>query len=683
MVAIASKIQGFLSQPKTQFIIPVYQRNYDWTIGQCRQLLNDIINVGNTENSVHFIGSIVYIHDNIYTSSSIKELVIIDGQQRLTTLMLIYVSLYRLAKQMSNNSLFEEINETYLINKFVSNTEKLKLRPTENNDKAFRFLMNNDSISDYHEYSNIIENFNYIEQQINQTNYEFILSGLSKLMFVEISLERGKDNPQRIFESLNSTGLELSQADLIRNYILMELKHEDQHRIYNTYWEFIEKNARSLSSNVSKVSDFIRDYLTLENKKIPNKNKVYDEFKMKYPLTTIDELDKILQNILQFSRHYNKLLNPENEKDKEIREELEFINHLESVVVYPFLLQVYDDYVNDIIDKQTFIEILNLIQSFVWRRFIVGLPSGALNKIFMNLYEKVDKSKYFYSIEYSLVQQTRTQKFPNNEEVIDALRFKDMYNINTKNTHYLLEKLENYNNKEKVIIQGNSDITIEHIFPQTPDIIWRNILGKQEYDVMGEKYLHTIGNLTLSGNNGKLGNKSFNDKKNLESYGYKDSRLWLNKYLATIDEWNVAAIEKRFSLIKDRFLEIWKYPCIKIDQEHSEGEVNIFQADDPTNKKLDYIIFLDEKKHIKNVTDLYIDIVRQLLELQPNTFFMTDLAHNISLTRKEEIGKLTAPLEINDIWFIEGKLNNSDKFRKIKKVLSIFNLEEDLIIKYI
>jgi uncharacterized protein with ParB-like and HNH nuclease domain len=680
MVANSSKIQEFLSQPKTQFIIPVYQRNYDWTIGQCKQLLDDIMIIGN--NTAHFIGSIVYIHDNIYTSTNIKELVIIDGQQRLTTIMLIYVVLYRLARRIDNYPLLDEINETYLINKFVSNTEKLKLRLTENNDKAFHFLLSNEPMSEYPEFSNIIENFNYINGRINQDNYEFVLKGLSKLIFVEISLERGKDDPQRIFESLNSTGLELSQADLIRNYMLMGLKHEDQQRIYNTYWKFIEKNARILSSNESKVSDFIQDYLTLENKKIPNKNKVYIEFKTKYPLQFLGELEIILSKMKQFVRHYNKLINPESEPDKGIREEIKFINRLESVVAYPFLLQIYDDYTNNIIDKSIFIEILNVIQSFVWRRFITGLPTNALNKIFMNLYEKVDKNDYLYSIQLSLMQRTGAQRFPNNEEVIDALHFKDMYNVNSRNIHYLLEKLENFDNHEKVIIQGNSDMTIEHIFPQNPDISWGKILNREDYDNIREKYLHTISNLTLSGNNGKLGNMSFQDKKNLKNYGYKDSRLWLNKYLASINNWNIPELEERFDLIKDRFLEIWKYPKVQSELLSSEGEINIFQAEDPTGKTFDYVIFRDEKRKITTASELYTEIVRQLLELQPNTFFSTDLANSIVLTRKETKNELRGPLKVNDTWFIEGKLSNIDKFKKIKYILSIFDLEDDLIIKY-
>jgi uncharacterized protein with ParB-like and HNH nuclease domain len=678
MTAHALKMEEFLRQMKTRFVIPVYQRNYDWTPGQCTQLMNDILKAGADDGGVHFIGSIVYIHDNIYTSANTKELVIIDGQQRLTTLTLIYVALYRLAKQMGNDGLSDEINEIYLINKFPA--AELKLKLTENNDKSLRFLWNNDSMAEYPEFSKVIENFNYINGRINQENYQRILKGLSKLLFVEISLERGKDDPQRIFESLNSTGLELSQADLIRNYILMGLDYDEQQRIYKNYWDFIEKHAFCTLSNESRVSDFIRDYLTLENKRIPNKENVYTEFKIKYP--SFNDLDSTLTTIKRFVKHYNKLINPESEPDKEIREELKSINRLESTVAHPFLLQIYDDYANRDIEKALFIEILKLIQSFVWRRFITGLPTNALNKIFMNLYEKIDKTDCLYSIQCALVQRSGSQRFPNNEEVINALHFKDMYNIKSRNIQYVLEKLENYNNTEKVIIQDNADITIEHIFPQKPDKIWEDTLDKEEYALIKEKYLHTIGNLTLSGNNGKLGNKSFQEKKCLKDAGYKDSRLWLNKYLASIDAWNIKALEQRFSIITERFLEIWPYPPIRHDAFSTEVEVTILEAGDPTGKTLEYVIFRDEKKRISTVTELYREVVKQLFESQPDRFFTTSLADTIYLTRKEDKDKLRHPLEVTDTWFIEGNMDNKTKFRKIKQIASVFDLEDDIIIKY-
>jgi hypothetical protein len=321
------------------------------------------------------------------------------------------------------------------------------------------------------------------------------------------------------------------------------------------------------------------------------------------------------------------------------------------------------------------------VQSFVWRRFICGLPTNALNKLFMNLYEKVDKADYLYSVQRFLIQRTGTQKFPNDEEVLEALKYKDMYNLKSRNTRYLLEKLENFQNREPIVIQGNADITIEHIFPQHPDTVWKKTMDKVEYDQM-EKYLHTISNLTLSGNNGKLGNKSFTDKKNAPDSGYKDSRLWLNKYLASIDAWNIKALEKRFTIIKKRFLQIWKYPDIQLDTTAVEGEVTIFEAEDPTGKSLEYIIFRDEKKEIKTVTALYREVIRELFESQPETFFSTDLAESLSLIRKENNNTLIQPLQINDLWYIESKLDSKAKFKKIKRILTVFDMEEELIIKY-
>lgn len=683
MKANETKVEDFLSSNRTQFVIPVYQRNYDWSSSQCKQLLDDILEAGSGKKmSVHFIGSIVYVHDDVYTSSRIKELTIIDGQQRLTTLTLIYMALYRLAITMGNDGLVDEISETYLINKYASENEKLKLRPTENNDKAIQFLLRGDLEEEHSGFSKVIDNFNYFKSRITEENYEVVMNGLSKLMFVEISLDREKDDPQRIFESLNSTGLELSQADLIRNYILMGLKRKDQNKIYNNYWEIIEKLAKDESKNIVKVSDFIRDYLTLTNNKIPNKSKVYLEFKSKFPTTSLEALEQNLKPIKSLVKYYNKLLNPKNEKDKNIRIHLEYINKLEINVAYPFLMKVYEDFSEDIIDKNIFISILEFIQSFVWRRSIVGLPTGALNKIFMTLYEKIDRDNYLLSIQQWLLKRTGTQRFPKNKEVIESLKQKDVYNIKSKNRTYLLERLENFENKESVIIEGNTDITIEHIFPQNPDPKWKVDLGTDEYNLIKETYLNTLGNLTLSGNNGKLGNKPFTYKRDLENAGYKDSRLWLNKYLSIIEKWDKVEIERRFDILAERFLNIWKYPAIEFISEEQDDEINIFEAEDPKHKKLDYAIFLNQKIEVQQVSKLYVEVFKQLFERQPETFFTTDLAEKITLTKKPKEGNPRQAVKLNDTYYIEGNMDSVNKFEKIKYALSLFDLEDELFIKY-
>lgn len=682
MKATETQVEVFLSANKTQFIIPVYQRNYDWTTSQCKQLLDDILEVGADDNMPpHFIGSVVYVHDDIYTASKIKELTIIDGQQRLTTLTLIYLVLYHLAIETNNEDVKNEINETYLINKFAPEEENLKLRPTENNYQAIKHLLNGDN-DEFSGFSKIIDNFNYFKARITEKNVEIIRQGLSKLMFVEVSLERGKDDPQRIFESLNSTGLELSQADLIRNYILMGLNHRDQNQIYSQYWNKIEKLAKDETLNINKVSDFIRDYLTLVNKNIPNKNKVYLEFKAKFPTTDLQSLENHLKPIKSFVKFYNKLLNPSNESDKDIRLQLEYISRLEINVAYPFLMKVYEDYSEQIIDKATFIEVLDFIQSFTWRRFIVGVPTNALNKIFMTLYEKVNPNDYLGSLQKWLLNRSGSQRFPKNNEVIESLKFKDVYNIKSKNRAYLLERLENFENKEPVIIEGNTDITIEHIFPQNPDSKWKSDLGMEEYTFIKETYLNTIGNLTLSGNNGKLGNKNFIFKRDLENAGYKDSRLWLNKYLTTLEKWDKEEIEARFNVIAERFLRIWKFPEIELGVQSDMSEVNIFEAEDPKHKKLEYAIFFDQKIELNQVSQLYIEVFKKLFDLQPETFFTTNLAEKISLTQNPEEKGLIQAMAINDTYYIEGNLDNIGKFEKIKHALTIFDSEDELLIKY-
>lgn len=685
MKANEINLNRFLAQNDTQFVIPVYQRNYDWKIQHCRQLFNDILEVGNNQNMyAHFIGSIVYIHDDVYSSSGISELTIIDGQQRITTITLIYIVIFTLAKEINNQNLENRINETYLINKFAQEEEKLKLRPTENNDNALKYLLQNENESEFHEFSRIIENYNYFKTRITKENLEVVLNGLNKLMFVEISLERMKDDPQRIFESLNSTGLDLSQADLIRNYILMGLNRKMQQKIYNNYWQPIEKLAYDEKNNTNNVSEFIRDFLTIENRDIPNKNKVYEEFKNKYPIKDFEKLEQSLPKIKKFAGLYNKIINPNKEQDNDIREHIKFINRIEVNVSYPFLLEVYNDYENRVIDKKIFIDVLETIQSFVWRRFIVGLPTNALNKIFMRLYEDIARSNYLYSIQKALLRKKGNQRYPNDNEVINILKEKDVYNIKAKNRIYFLERLENHKNIEKVNINDNPYITIEHIFPQNPDPKWKINLGEKEYNNIKDNYLNTIANLTLSGNNGKLANKMFIEKRDMnidgQEQGYKYSRLWLNKYISSLQKWNTSEILKRFYLIAERFKEIWKYPKIDSKETDKNDEINIFEADEPTFKKLSYAIFFDQKLNIKKVSELYLYVIKTLFDLEQKTFFTTDLSEKLDLTKNKQ--KLRQPLQINETYFIEANLDNKGKFDRIKHALSVFEFVDDLYIRY-
>jgi hypothetical protein len=451
------------------------------------------------------------------------------------------------------------------------------------------------------------------------------------------------------------------------------------------YWEVIEIKARDEERQQNKVSDFIRDYLTTKNNKIPNKERVYFEFKEKYPTTSIDALEKVLKDIKPMVEIYHKLLNPKYEQDKEIQLQLTYLKLLDVSVTFPFLMQVYKDYIDTVIDKSTFIAVLETVQSYIWRRFIVGYQTTGLNKVFMNLHEKVDKDNYLYTVQKALVEKPNIYRFPKNTETEIAFKQKDVYNINSSNRMYLFERIENHLNREKVTINNNEDLTIEHIFPQNPDIWWQINLGEQECAAIKEKYLHTIGNLTISGNNGALGNKPFSVKKEMnkdgKEQGYQFSRLWLNRDLKEKTIWNVETIKQRTETIAKRFLEIWQFPDIPIVEEQN-NEMNIFEADEPKGKKLQYIIFFDEKYDINNITKLYVFVFSQLFELKATTFFTTELGQKAWISNNKIKLRKPTPLHLNSNYFIDTHSASTEKFDRIKKALEIFGYEDKLIIKY-
>lgn len=680
MKATELAVVNFLQKPNVQFVIPVYQRNYDWSETECDQLFQDILNVRYENRPSHFIGSIVFIYDGVYQTSNIQELVIIDGQQRLTTLNLLYVALYYFAKKNNRGFDADRLLNMFLTNQYVQDDRyKVKLKQTGANAIAFDALLKGRT---YTPFSKVINNYLHFKDKITSENFDQILEGLDRLMFVEISLERGKDDPQRIFESLNSTGLELSQSDLIRNYILMDLEPIRQREVFENIWSPIEENIKDIKTQNSLVSDFIRDYLTLRNKKIPNKNKVYQSFKQLHVDKRSESFDQELELIKSYSSHYQKFINPSIVSLEGIRKELQYLNKLEVNVAFPFLLQVFEDHENGLLSNETLIKVLQLIQSYAWRRFIAGYPTNALNKIFMTLYSEVDKDDYYESVAQALLRKKGSGKFPNDAEIRSALKDRDLYNIQAKNRSYLFARLENYNNNEVVDTQ-NERLTIEHIFPQTPTDGWKSLYSDEDFLLMTEKYLNTISNLTLSGNNGALSNRPFNDKKLMNvdglEQGYKYSRLWLNRYLSEIENWDIITLETRFEVIFNRFLLVWPFPAVKIaDNPGSNEEVNIFDAESPRFKKLEYFLFEDTKIEEDTVAQMYFYVIKRLFEI--NAQLLTENKGVLKISRDSHFFR--SAVEVVSGWYVEANIDSDTKFTNLKKLLTLFDIEDELIIKY-
>ncbi|PIM90777.1 hypothetical protein CI111_07880 [Fusobacterium animalis] len=555
MKASEKKIKDLFSEAKTFFAIPVYQRDYNWQEKHCKQLFEDILNVGkDIDITSHFIGSIVYIHEGVYGIGE-KEFYVIDGQQRMITITLLHIALYHRLKE-SKEEYADEIYELYLVNKFSKRDIKLKLLPPEENLNILNKILkeNWEELEDYQD-RNIVKNYKFFKEIIsNYSNeeIEYLLAGLDKIIYVDIALEKDKDDPQKIFESLNSTGLDLSQGDLIRNYILMDLEREKQNFVYKNLWLPIENNCKiSLGNEIKNyVSDFIRDYLTLKNGKIPSKPKVFEEFKEFYDKNN----DEQLEDIKNFSEEYSHIIKPNTEKDKEIRKELENLKVLDQTVINTFLIGILRDYRENKIVKDEILEILKLLQSYIWRRFITEKPSNALNKIFQGMYLKISKDqKYYKSLEESLLNQD----FPTDDELKEALKTKNVYKDKEK-LRYVFKELENYNHNELIDFE-NEKITIEHIFPQKPNKSWKEKYSDYELEEM-KTFKDTISNLTLTGSNANLGNKSFLEKRNDDIHGYKNSKLYLNKYLGKLNEWNLSAMEGRFEELFKNIIKIWKRP---------------------------------------------------------------------------------------------------------------------------
>lgn len=560
MKASENQIVKFLSTAKAKFSIPVYQRNYNWEEKQCLVLLNDIKKIAEDDSiNTHFIGSIVYMSEGVQTTKGC-DFSIIDGQQRLTTLNLLLIAMQHKSKTWGEIEFSEMLLETYLINKFSKEDNKMKLILPYKNEIALKFILNQkfEELDEKYLDSNLYKNYKFFANNINKKeDIQVLMDGIEKISCVDIALEKGLDDPQKIFESLNSTGLELSQADLIRNFLLMDLDREKQNDIYENYWDIIESNTVSYKREKKEIllSDFIRDYLTIKLGSITNKKKVFEAFKENFGVLKFEKLKELLNDMRNLSYVYKNILNPNNEQDSEIQRHLKYIKVLDQSVINPFFILIYNDYRLDIIRKKEFIEILSFLESYFIRRYICSESSSGLNKVFAILYSKIKKEKYVESLKELLANKD----FPDDEKFKSHLKTKNLYRDKEK-LNYILEVLENKNSNERIALWGNN-ISIEHIFPQKPSKQWQENLDKREFENMFA-LKDTIANLTLTGSNSNLGNKSFVEKCNLKDLGYKESKFSLNKWLGLQIEWNISTMDERFEVLFEMAQECWKRPQI-------------------------------------------------------------------------------------------------------------------------
>lgn len=549
MKATEVPVTKFL-QKTQQFLIPIYQRTYSWTEKQCEQLWDDVISAATKDTPSHFLGSIVYVEEGLYQVSDVQQLLVIDGQQRLTTLTLLFAAFAKaIDEKGSNETTAKKISNYFLFNNEEVGDKRYKLVLTQSDRDTLYAIIENRPIPEKHS-KNLINNFEYFQNNIAKSNLDLdtIYRGLSKLVVVDISLDPNNDKPQIIFESLNSTGLELSQTDLIRNYILMGLKRDLQEKLYSNYWHPMEESF----GNSEMFDDFIRDYLTIKTGQIPNIRDVYTSFKEYAPK---QQIEKLVSDIHYFAGFYTRLIF-ENEQDEELNQTIHNINMLKSNVTYPFLLEVYVDYDHNLISRNEILEIFRMTESYVFRRAICDIPTKSHNSTFAGLGDQIDKKQYVESLKATFCLMGSYRIFPTDSEFTDRFILKDVYNT-TRIRKHLLGRLENYTRKERVNIE---EYTIEHIMPQNKDLSqkWKDDLGA-DWEEIHVKYLHTAGNLTLTGYNSELSNRPFLEKRDMEG-GFADSPIRLNSDLAKLERWGKSEIIERSKTLARKAIEVWRYP---------------------------------------------------------------------------------------------------------------------------
>ncbi|MBN2164311.1 MAG: DUF262 domain-containing protein [Pontiellaceae bacterium] len=589
-----------LLQGSKQFIIPIFQRTYSWDRGNCEQLWKDILRVGSTDKlDSHFIGSAVYIPEQD-TSAAISRWLVIDGQQRITTVTLLLLALMnRLAAEGAADPISpEEIEDYYLKNRYGKEDLKYKMLLTKTDKDTLIALLDNKEPGEKAS-KRILDNYAFFVEQLANADLKAVYTGIQKLMIVDVRLQHGIDNPQMIFESMNSTGKALTQADLIRNFVLMGLEHDLQTRLYNDYWRPMEV-AFGADNYINQFDEFMRYFLVIHtgNHRI-RRDEVYDEFKA---YSRDQEVEQLLMRLKEFTHYYCDIALGRGQ-DKELGAALHDIRELRADVCYPLLMEVYQDYRNNHVTKEEFLEVIRMVESYVFRRAVCDIPTNSLRQTFAMFCRRLKKDRYLESVKATFLLLQSYRRFPSESEFIQKIQERNLYNFNRRS--YWLRRIENHGRKERVLVQ---EYTIEHILPQNDNLSdeWQDMLGS-DWKQVQETYLHTLGNLTLTGYNSELSDRPFHEKRDMEG-GFADSPIRLNAGLGSLHKWDADEIKKRATTLAGKAASVWGEPSL---------EETILDAYRQKTQETGYTI--DDHRHLlegKN-RELFDAFRREVLALDP------------------------------------------------------------------
>lgn len=687
MKGTESKLVKYMSGSDKRFVIPVYQRNYDWKLENCKQLYNDLVKLIKNHRTSHFFGSIVSVYDFEGVN---EEYLIIDGQQRLTTISLLFLAMFNLLQNKiltsTDPQLAQKIYKGYLIDEWKPEDTRIKLKPVKNDSYAYGKLF--EDRSDHIGESNLTINYDYFYERIQkeEISIDELYSAICKLEIINITLNPVEDNPQLIFESLNSTGLALSEGDKIRNFILMGLKTKQQEEFYEKYWNKIEKATRY------NVSLFIRDYLSVKQKSIPSLDKVYFTFK-NFVEDGSYEIEALLIELLDYAKLYKIILDGKTSSSS-LNACINRLNRLETTVTRPFFLEVLRLQASNELTMDDVIDIFTLTENFIFRRSICDLPTNSLNKIFLFLHRDIMRfdgtsDNYVSKMKYALLSKKEKARFPDDEEFLENFETKQIYMMNSKNKIYLLERLENHGTKEDKDIYrhfDSGDYSIEHIMPQHLSQAWKDSLGN-DYEMIHETWLHRMANLTITAYNSKYSNETFNKKRDMEN-GFKDSGLRMNQVIAQEECWGLAELEKRNADLMELALRIWKMP--ETDFKPVEKQMDSCSLDEDENLTGRTIVKFSLRDTEYPVTS-WIEMYQKVLQIlhEENMSVLTRLAEitddsvDLAIHVSHNKADFQSSIEITDNIYMWGNTSTAYKISLLRKFFSLYGIDEGELVFYL
>ena len=685
-----TKLIGFMEGADKRYVIPVYQRKYSWKQENCRQLYNDLKKIVQDKRNSHFFGSIV---SSVVPNGSKIEYHIIDGQQRLTTVTLLLLAISNLVAQgkvkSDEGNLNEQILQRFIISQWAKEDDKIKLRPVKSDSEALGKLFEKEE--DYDNSSNLTLNYRYFRDMIlkQEISVDDLFAAIGKLEIISITLDQD-DNAQLIFESLNSTGLALTEGDKIRNYILMGLKPQEQTQYYQNFWAKIE------TCTANDVSGFIRDYLSIKQQNTPTLSAVYPAFKM-YAEKIQLPIKALLEDILRYARFFEKLKNCKSGLgEKRLDDCLFRMARLDIVVTRPFLMEVLRLNHDNKLTAGEVLQIFLITENYLFRRNICEVPTNALNKIFLLLNKEILRydnsvSNYVAKLIYTLRSKKESGRFPDDEEFAAALASKQVYQMRGKYKAYLFERFENYGTVETKDIYThleNNVLTIEHIMPQHLTPAWTESLGVNAAEIH-ETWLHRLANLTLTGYNPSLSNKSFIEKRDAENGGYKASGLRMNQKIALKDNWGLTELEERSKEMVAQALKIWACPVT--DFKPSEKILDSCTLDDEdvdlTGRDIVRYSFMNVEQPVSSWTDMFEHVVNYLHQRDKSV--LSSLAYNdseysdISKYVSNTADGLRSALKIDDNIYIEKNTSTSYRISILRRLFNLYEADPMDLVFYL